>query len=64
MKKALNADFSGPFQVGAYENYLSKFIARFAQKKRITIKLYKQQQCHQKNEHYFRYKNTTQMKQN
>lgn len=25
MSKSLNANFSGPFQVGAYENYLSKF---------------------------------------
>lgn len=27
MRKSLNANYSAPFQVGAYENYLSKLLA-------------------------------------
>lgn len=28
MRKSLNANYSAPFQVGEYENYMSKFSSR------------------------------------
>lgn len=31
MSKSLNANFSGPFKVGEYENYLSKFAIEMKQ---------------------------------
>lgn len=37
MSKSLSANFSGPFQVGAFENYLSKFSIEYREKKKNDV---------------------------
>lgn len=38
MSKSLSANFSGPFQVGAFENYLSKFSIEYREKKERCVR--------------------------